>query len=121
MRWTLDAAPGSAAIARDLVRGHLVSCSEEVERTAVLLTDELVANAVVHGEGPLELSLRLDGQRLHVAVSDVAPAAALTVDRDPGEPRPSGRGLYLVDTLSTRWGVEALPQGKRVWFELEWA
>lgn len=29
-----------------------------------------------------------------------------------------GRGLALVAALSTRWGYEQKPQGKRVWAEL---
>jgi anti-sigma regulatory factor (Ser/Thr protein kinase) len=30
----------------------------------------------------------------------------------------SGRGILLVERLSDRWGSDALPTGKRVWFEL---
>jgi hypothetical protein len=30
----------------------------------------------------------------------------------------SGRGLQIVDHLATDWGVERVPHGKRVWFEL---
>ena len=30
-----------------------------------------------------------------------------------------GRGLLLVDTLATAWGVEPREHGKAVWFELD--
>jgi hypothetical protein len=31
----------------------------------------------------------------------------------------TGRGLLLVDRISQRWGVEQLPTGKTVWFEID--
>ena len=31
----------------------------------------------------------------------------------------SGRGLALVETLSSAWGVESRPGGKTVWFEVD--
>lgn len=30
-----------------------------------------------------------------------------------------GRGLLLVDALSSSWGVDARPPGKSVWFQLD--
>jgi hypothetical protein len=33
-------------------------------------------------------------------------------------PAGGGRGLWLVEALAARWGCEALPDGKRVWFEV---
>ena len=30
----------------------------------------------------------------------------------------TGRGMRLVDALSTRWSVDLVPAGKCVWFEL---
>jgi anti-sigma regulatory factor (Ser/Thr protein kinase) len=72
----------------------------------VLLASELVTNAVVHGAPPVEIT-----------VGDAHP--------DVPQPRHAmredehGRGLLLVDRLSDRWGVDAHPPGKSVWFELE--
>ncbi|MFE1784715.1 ATP-binding protein, partial [Streptomyces sp. NPDC059506] len=31
---------------------------------------------------------------------------------------PAGRGLFLVDRLSDRWGADLLPRGKTTWFEM---
>jgi hypothetical protein len=30
----------------------------------------------------------------------------------------SGRGVDLVNTLASAWGVERLPVGKAIWFEV---
>jgi len=119
MRWELQAAPESAALARDLVREGLGPSSKEVESTAVLLTDELVANAVLHGIGPLELAVCIDESKVRVAVSDAASASSMSIDPEPGSTRTSGRGLFLVDALASRWGVRPSEEGKQVWFELD--
>lgn len=119
MHWTLQAAPESAAIARGLVRDGVAACGRDVESTAVLLTDELVTNAVLHGAGPLQLALCVDAHRLRVAVSDTSAGRPVELDPRSGHTRTSGRGLFLVDSLSTRWGVDARAVGKQVWFELD--
>jgi hypothetical protein len=31
----------------------------------------------------------------------------------------SGRGLLIVDSLASAWGVDTVPGGKRVWFRIE--
>ena len=118
MRWTLDGAPTSAAVARDLVRAELPSLDAQLESTVVLLTDELVANAVRHGEGPVQLALCVAEDHVRVTVSDEAIEAPTGVG-EPDVTRPSGRGLFLVDALSTRWGVDPQRVGKSVWFELD--
>lgn len=84
---------------------------------AILLTSELVTNAVRHSRGPIEAQARFCSARvLRVEVCDTSNtpvgASAATVD-DPG-----GRGLYLVDALADTWGMEHHGTGKRVWFEL---
>jgi hypothetical protein len=32
----------------------------------------------------------------------------------------NGRGVLIMDVLAQRWGVDELPSGKTVWFELTW-
>ena len=109
---------GSVATARRLVRGFLSpALPEHLVRVAVLLTSELVTNAVVHATTPFRLDVVADGDGLvRVAVTDGAAGVAepaRTIDAAE-----HGRGLQLVDALSSRWGSECLPEGKRVWFEL---
>ena len=86
---------------------------------AELLTTELVGNAVVHGSGPVRITLEIGDAGITVGVSDSHPG--LPVLRHVGAEATGGRGVALVDTLSTNWGTtpaaEGLP-GKTVWFTL---
>ncbi|MFC6937315.1 ATP-binding protein [Actinomadura yumaensis] len=75
--WDLPAEIRAAARARELtgraLRGWHVSDPTDVD-DIVLMVDELITNAVVHGGGPVRLRLRLDGSRVIGEVSDANPA-----------------------------------------------
>ena len=81
---------------------------------AALVAAELLANAVQHGEPPVLVCARGDGESLSVEIRDASP-------RSPVIPALStsnmtGRGLALVDALSSEWGVRREPDGgKTVW------
>jgi anti-sigma regulatory factor (Ser/Thr protein kinase) len=119
----LPSAPQAAGLARREVRDALASWGlERLEDTAVLLTSELVGNAVRHcRHGGSELGLRIadTGVWLRIEVTDV----------DPRPPRPqppaelgeseSGFGLVLVEALAAKWGVDQAMTGKTVWIELD--
>jgi anti-sigma regulatory factor (Ser/Thr protein kinase) len=86
-----------------------------------LLVSELVTNSVRHArshEGEeLELEVSVSGELIYVCVTDRGPgfeASPRTPDDDPG----SGWGLFLVEQLSDRWGVN-LNGTTQVWFEIE--
>jgi anti-sigma regulatory factor (Ser/Thr protein kinase) len=82
---------------------------------ATLLASELITNAVVHAGGTIELRARIAGPGLHVEVTDNS--AALPRMRQPGL---DGRGLHIVDTLATDWGVDPVAgNGKTTWFTLD--
>lgn len=123
--WDLAPGPGAAAQARALTRRSLrrwrVTGPADVD-DVVLIVDELVANAVVHGTGPVRLALRLEatraGARLTGEVGDADPRAPGV----PAGPPPvlewseAGRGLLLVSSLATEFGTRPAPPGKAVWF-----
>lgn len=83
----------------------------------VLLVSEIATNAVLHARTPFSISLGRAGNRLRVAVEDAS--EQLPVQKQYGRTDPTGRGLLLVDSLASRWGVDRKPNGKVVWFELE--
>lgn len=90
--------------------------SEQVVDQVVLLTSELVTNAIVHAMSGPVLEVRIERGRVRVAVQDTSPA--VPVRQFAGAMASSGRGMAIVDRLARDWGVDHVPQGKRVWFEL---
>jgi anti-sigma regulatory factor (Ser/Thr protein kinase) len=84
---------------------------------AVLLLSELVTNAVLHAGTEIEIQVQLDGDVLRAEVRDGDPR--LPAVRHYSLLSGTGRGLALVAETARSWDVEALPNGKRVWFELE--
>ncbi|MGW1776378.1 SpoIIE family protein phosphatase [Streptomyces sp. NPDC002104] len=115
----------SVAAARAFVRDTLQGWGfADIVDDAVVLTSELVTNAVVHAGTRAEvLCLRTeDGVRVEVA--DRYPERELPLqhpgDRPYADPdRENGRGLMLCAALATRWGVEYTAAHKHVWFRLD--
>jgi anti-sigma regulatory factor (Ser/Thr protein kinase) len=84
---------------------------------AVLLTSELVTNAMQHGAPPITTEVACNATSgMQVRVSDGDPNAPTA--RHAGPEDQSGRGVGLVDMLSDAWGVDPTPNGKTVWFRL---
>lgn len=116
----LDRAPRAARAARAAAIRVLSDWSlpEDTRDDAIAIISELVANAVMHAGGAVELTLRRDADRLHVGVTDADPAhspqphlAATSADH--------GRGLLIVTRLAGSWGWAVdPPTGKTVWAEL---
>jgi GAF domain-containing protein/anti-sigma regulatory factor (Ser/Thr protein kinase) len=90
----------------------------DLEEAATLLVSELVTNGVRHAGTGMQLVLtRQTATQIRVAVTDKAPAADVRPRESDGAAE-GGRGLFLVDHLSTGWGSVADGAGKTVWFEL---
>jgi anti-sigma regulatory factor (Ser/Thr protein kinase) len=119
LRATLSAEPEQVAEARRLVADYLRDRGEEDGEVAVLLTSELVTNAILHGLAPLELRAHAAGSGLRVEVYDHDPTTPPVLRHDFDLTEPGGRGLQLVDTLADRWGWAENDHGKVVWFELD--
>ena len=126
-----DDAPG---LARSAVREALGSVvDEEMLPTLVLMTSELVTNAVRHPSrrDPPIVGLRLVvlADAVRVEVDDPGegfdPAARIIPDGPIPSPDEGGRGLFVVDRCATRWGSRRAntDRGPRfsVWFEVETA
>lgn len=121
---TFDPVARSVATARAFVRDTLQGWGyTDVVDDAVVLTSELVTNAVIHaGTAADVLCLRTeDGVRVEIA--DHYPEreiplqpAALDLGSLDSE---NGRGLLLCAALASRWGVEYSPTRKHVWFQLD--
>jgi anti-sigma regulatory factor (Ser/Thr protein kinase) len=109
--------PSSAALARRFVRSVLIEWGHEhLIELAELLANELVTNSVLHTESEVALSVSLEGETLRVEVHDNNPQAPMR--RDYSLSAATGRGLVLVEKLSSDWGTEPANAGKVVWFEL---
>jgi anti-sigma regulatory factor (Ser/Thr protein kinase) len=91
-------------------------------RDVQLLVSELVTNAVRHARlnsrDVIDLEVEISERALHVEVRDSGPGFEPEDQPRPNPGLPSGWGLFLVEELSDRWGVE-LEAGTRVWFELD--
>ena len=89
---------------------------DDVAEVSALLANELVANAIAHGDGSIILSMKTDSGCVRIAVSDEG--TVLPVLQEPSPTAECGRGLSIIDALATRWGVDPASLGKSVWFEL---
>lgn len=106
--------PQSVTDARRFATEALPGVPAETLDVIALLVSELASNSVRHTDSGFDLTISSTAREIRVEATD----------RGAGEPRmrspaptdPSGRGLQIVNMLSADWGVDALPEGKRVWF-----
>lgn len=116
----LPSLPESARTARRLAHCVVIrqwGLSVQVAEQAVLLVSELVGNAVRH-TGARSFGLRMHRRRGWIRVEVRDPSRGLPCLMPVHELDESGRGLFLVDKLSDRWGADLLPRGKLTWFEM---
>jgi anti-sigma regulatory factor (Ser/Thr protein kinase) len=113
----LPGGPESVSIARSTVASLLRDwCPKDTLDTTVLLTSETVTNAIIHANSDVRMSIDVDAERVRVSVTDASPTRPTV--RRPSLDAIGGRGLYLLDSLASRWGVRNGRGGKTVWFEL---
>jgi|FLYK01.1.fsa_nt_gi uncharacterized protein YjbJ (UPF0337 family)/anti-sigma regulatory factor (Ser/Thr protein kinase) len=108
--------PRAAALARRVVQELRGVLSPEVVGDVSLLVTELVANSVRHaglgGEDRIHVRIQLAADRLAVEVVDDG------LGFRPSDRTEGGWGLYLVDRLADRWGIQR--DGATVaWFEID--
>jgi PAS domain S-box-containing protein len=108
--------PGKAvSAARQAAAAALAEwgAAPETSWDLLLAASELVTNAIRHGKAPIELRLRQIPDGVVLEVHDGS--SVLPARRDPAPDASNGRGLYLVDAVSTSWGVRPTGNGKSIW------
>lgn len=121
---TFEPVGRSVATARAFVRDTLQGwgCADIVD-DAVVLTSELVTNAVVHAGTAADVLCLRNEDGVRISVADRYPEREIPL-QNAGQvvvhpDREGGRGLLLCGALATRWGVEYTAAQKHVWFQLD--
>ncbi|WP_239395214.1 ATP-binding protein, partial [Frankia sp. CiP3] len=101
--------------ARQAAAAALASWRIPPKRAAdvVLAVSELVTNAVLHGEVPMDLRLRPAGHELILDVRDAASTLPQRLRATADDEH--GRGVHLVSLIADRWGARNTDDGKSVW------
>lgn len=120
---TFEPVGRSVATARGFVRDTLQGWGlADLIEDAVVLTSELVTNAVVHAGTAAEVRCLKDAEGVRVEVVDQHPERVLPLtDIGRGQldiSSEGGRGLILCAALASRWGAEYTATDKCVWFRL---
>jgi hypothetical protein len=111
--------PQSAARARAAIsplRAHANASSFDDVR---LLVSELVADALATHPRPADAAINLEAQVLEGITQVMVRFDGIALRLPTHKPKPAERGwgVYLVQTLATRWGARRTTEGTYVWFE----
>jgi anti-sigma regulatory factor (Ser/Thr protein kinase) len=117
--WRLRFDKTAPRTARELIRETVGVPTDRLDEL-LLLVNEMVTNAVVHGspepDGQIGLRLEHDARTVRIIATDgghhFEPELAV-----PAWDRPHF-GLYLIDEIADRWGV-SIDGKKAVWFEID--
>ncbi|MCX4826289.1 ATP-binding protein [Streptomyces sp. NBC_01142] len=113
---TLPSQEVSVPVSRHFTDDLLVrwGVAEDERDSAMLVVDELVANAVQHGHADMTLLLVLDEDMLLIAVADSGPAVAKQAPRADIAPDEHGRGTGIVEFLALWTEIHDSDEGRRV-------
>jgi anti-sigma regulatory factor (Ser/Thr protein kinase) len=118
----LPAEPIAVAVARAGIRDAAAGLPDQVVADLMLLTSEVVSNAIRHVPHDIgdEIILRIAvDETVRVEVVDSGELFAPPSPHQPFDTPTSGWGLPLVNAVARSWGVEPEEgNGKKVWFEL---
>ncbi len=107
--------PESVPAARRFATGLLLGVSSDTMEAVELMVSELATNCIRHTDSGFVLTVDRAGGDIRVEASDGA--GGKPEMRSPAPTEPSGRGLKIIDMLSSEWGVEQhATEGKTVWF-----
>ncbi|MFE6287211.1 ATP-binding protein [Streptomyces sp. NPDC057877] len=120
----LPGTPEAAGLARRQLRALLTAwhIGAEAHDNAVLVASELVGNAITHSASE-RIVFRVQHSAtgaLRIEVEDQSRGLTCPSLKQSGPDDQGGRGLFLVEALSTAWGVLDLPHrpGRTVWAAL---
>ncbi|HEX6262691.1 MAG TPA: ATP-binding protein [Actinomycetota bacterium] len=120
VRILLAPSPESPAAARDAMDRFEGWVDDETLENLRLIVSELVTNSYRHatmrGDERVEVRAGLRDGVLRLEVQD--PGHGFAAPDDPVPQAESGWGLYLVDHIADRWGVNRGPDTE-VWAELD--
>lgn len=110
----LDPLPRVVAEARSFIREHAPAMEEGLTDVLLLLTSELVTNAVIHARTPIEVGITVTDRSVIVTVHDE------DLGGQPArEGREGGWGLGLVRQLADDYDMERYAgDGKTAWFRV---
>ncbi|SFP69277.1 Histidine kinase-like ATPase domain-containing protein [Geodermatophilus dictyosporus] len=114
LRWRLSDVTELPRVRDELRRSIDAQGLAHLRDRLLLVLDEMASNALRHGGGRVEASVRRTGDAFLVAVSDGDTGTPPTpaVDRDPSQ---GGLGLHLIAELSTAHGWYVEGDAKTVW------
>jgi two-component sensor histidine kinase len=111
----LEPLPRVVSDARAFMRDHAPAMAADLLDVLVLLTSELVTNAVIHARTAIEVGITVTTNKLLITVHDED--LGRPSDTYPG--REGGRGLGLGAAMSEQTATERHQgEGKTVWFRL---
>ena len=112
----LDPVPRLVAAARRFVLEHAPDLLPDTQDALVLLTSELVTNAVLHARTAIDLGITICEDSVVVTVHDLDLARP---EQSPYGHREGGWGLGLVSALAVQSSMDTHPDGgKTAWFRL---
>ncbi len=110
----LDPAPRQVRTARSFVREHAPPMPADSVEVLLLLTSELVTNAILHARTAIELGITVATDCVLVCIHD---EDLTRPEQQPYDGREGGWGLGLVRSLSASSGMTVHPgDGKTAWF-----
>jgi anti-sigma regulatory factor (Ser/Thr protein kinase) len=108
----------SVARCRRWLNARLAGEPAELRERVVLCASEVTTNAVLHARSSITVSLSMRPGTVRVEVHDES--RVLPLLRNLGHEATMGRGLIILDSLASSWGVDVSADGlgKVVWFEV---